>query len=131
MRSERTKGLLTKAVLMVSLLFGVVAVTGTTAEAQHWRRGNGRVVVVQPRFGFGRPFYPYRYGFYGSYYFPSTHVTEGQGYKDGLDDGKHDAKHNKGYDPQQHSDYKNAQTSAYLEGYTRGYAEGFGMRSGD
>jgi len=128
----RSKGLLTKAVLMVSLLFGVVAVTGTTAEAQHFRRGG--TVVVAPRVfinrrPFFRPWYGYGYGYYG--YFPSTHVTEGQGYKDGLDDGKGDAKHHKGYDPQRHNDYKNAETSAYLDGYTRGYAEGFGMRSGD
>jgi len=108
--------------LVVSLLFGVVALTGTTADAQFRHRGR---VIVRPRvFVYQRPFYPRAY-WYGSTYFPATRVTEEQGFSDGLHDGRDDAKHHKGYEPQRHNDYKNAQSSAYLDAYVRGYAEGF------
>src|SRR6185295_3314094 len=104
MRSSRTIGLLTKAFLGVSLLFGVLTFAGTTAEAQYRHRGR---VIVQPRvFLYPRPLYrPY----WGSrvYYTPLGRVTEGQGYRDGLNDGKDDAKHNTGYRPESHNDYKN------------------------
>ena len=128
MRSNQTIGLLTRLFLVVSLLFGVVTFAGATAEAQFRQRGR---VIVQPRvFIYPRPFYPRTfyprsYWYNSTYYPPATHVTEGEGYRDGLDDGKHDAKHNKGYNPYSHGDYKNAQTSAYLDGYIRGYAEGY------
>lgn len=138
MRSNRIVGLLTRVFLVVSLLFGVLAFTGTTADAQRRFRGGG--AVVRPRvFVYPRTFYPRSFwwgypGYYGpsyySYYYPSNRVTEGQGYKDGLDDGKGDAKHNKGYDPYRHGDYKNGQTSGYIDGYLRGYAEGFRQYSG-
>ena len=136
MRSKRTVGLLTRMLLVVSLLFGVLAFTGTTGNAQ-FRRGG---VVVRPRvFVYPRTFYPrsYWWGFgpsyYYYYYYPyyySNRVTEGQGYKDGLDDGKNDAKHNKGYDPYRHGDYKKGQSSGYLDGYLRGYADGFRQYNG-
>ena len=126
MRKNKITGLLTRMFLVVSLLFGVFTFTGTTADAQ-FRRGR---VIVRPRvFFYPRPFYrPYWYT--SSYYPLATHVTEGEGYKDGRDDGKDDAKHHKGYDPYRHGDYKNAQTSAYLDGYIRGYADGFRERAG-
>jgi hypothetical protein len=138
MRSNRTVGLLTRMLLVVSLLFGVIAFTGTSADAQ--RRNFRGGIVVRPRvFVYPRTFYPrsYWYGFGPHYYGPSYYsysfnnrVTEGQGYNDGLDDGKGDAKHNKGYDPYRHGDYKNGQTSAYLDGYLRGYADGFRRYNG-
>lgn len=126
MRSNRTIGLLTRMLLVVSLLFGVVTFAGTTADAQH-RHGR---VIVQPRvFVYQRPFYrPYWYN--RVYFAPSGRVTEGQGYNDGLHDGKDDAKDRKVYDPTRHNDYKNAQTSAYLDGYRRGYDEGYRQRIG-
>jgi hypothetical protein len=139
MRSNRTVGLLTRMFLVVSLLFGGLALTGTTANAQHRFRGGGGVVVRPRVFVYPRTFYPRSFGwgyrgFYGpsyySYYYPSNRVTEGQGYKDGVDDGKDDAKHNKGYDPYRHGDYKNGQTSGYIDGYLRGYADGFRQYNG-
>ena len=131
MRSIRTAELFKKMVLVVSLLFGVVAFAGTTAQAQRWHHG-GRVVVVQPRVFFGaRAFGPRWYGYgYSPYYYPSSHVTEGQGYNDGLHDGRDDAKHNKGYNPQRHHDLSYSLTSAYTEAYLRGYADGYRQLAG-
>ena len=133
MRSNRTIGLLTRMLLVVSLLFGVMAFTGTTAQAQYWQRG--RVFVrprayVYPRTFYPRTFYPRSFYYNRVYIPPATHVTEGQGFRDGLDDGRNDAKHDRGYDPYRHGDYKNAQTSAYIDGYIRGYAEGYRQRIG-
>lgn len=125
MRSNQ--GLLTRMLLVVSLLFGVIAFAGTTAEAQ--RRHHGRVIVRPRVFFYPRTFYPRSY-WYGRTYFPPTHVTAGEGYSDGLDDGKHDAKHAKGYDPYRHNDFKNAVTSAYTDSYLRGYAEGYRQVNG-
>jgi|ERR1041384_162813 hypothetical protein len=131
MRSNRTAELFKKMVLVVSLLFGVVAFAGTTAQAQRFHHRGGRVVIVQPRPFFGVRFFGprYRYG-YSPYFYPSSHVTEGQGYNDGLHDGREDAKKNKGYDPQRHHDLGDSLTSAYTEAYLRGYADGFRERAG-
>ena len=134
MRSNRTIGLLTRMFLVVSLLFGVVALAGTTADAQ-WRH-RGRVVVrprvlVYPRTFYARP-YGYGYNRYNRVYIaPSTHVTEEQGFRDGLNDGRDDARENDGYHPERHNSFKNAQTSAYLAGFRRGYDEGYRQISGD
>ena len=117
--------------LVVSLLFGFVAFAGTTADAQFRHRGR---VVVRPRvFVYQRPFYPraYWYNRYNRVYFPpATHVSESQGFHDGLNDGSDDAKDGKSYDPTRHNSYKNAQTSAYLDGFRRGYDEGYRQRNG-
>lgn len=132
MRSNRTAELFKKMVLVVSLLFGVVAFAGTTAQAQRWHHSGSRVVIVQPRPFFGaRVFGPRWYGYgYSPYYYPSSHVTEGQGYNDGRHDGRDDAKHNKSYNPQRHHDLSYSLTSAYTEAYLRGYADGFNERAG-
>src|SRR3989442_4715622 len=132
MRSN-SKGLLTRVFLVVSLLFGVVTFAGTTAEAQF--RHRGRVIVqprvfVYPRTFYPRAFYPQSYLYNRAYYAPVGRVTEGQGYREGLNDGKDDAKHNKGYDPYRHNDYKHAETSAFLDGHIRGYEEGYRQRIG-
>lgn len=127
MRSNRYIGLLTRMLLVVSLVFGVVTFAGTTAEAQYRQRGR---VIVRPRvFVYPRTFYPRRWYSPRVYYTP-THVTEGQGYSDGLNDGKNDAKHGKGFNPQRHNDFKDARTSAYLDGYSRGYEDGYRQRVG-
>ena len=139
MNMKRVKRLVTRMLVVVSLLFAVVALTGTEVQAQRWQRfdrHNGRVpsrAFVYPRVYPRRGYWPNRWYWYGetypypyqSYYFPSSHVSEGQGYRDGLDDGKGDAKHRKASDPYRHKDYKNAVTSAYISGYLRGYAEGY------
>ena len=138
MSRKRITSLVTKMFLVVSLLFGVVAFTGDRAQAQRGRgfdRHGGRHYpgVFTYRRHYPRRWYSgsrwnwygtYPYGF-NSYYFPSTHVSEGQGYRDGLDDGKDDVKDAKAYDPYRHQDYKDAITSAYTSGYLRGYAEGY------
>jgi hypothetical protein len=134
MRSNRTKGLLTRMLLVVSLLFGFMAFVGTsTAEAQY--RHRGRVIVrprvfVYPRTFYPRTYYPRRYGF-TRVYIPPTHVTEEQGFRDGLNDGKDDAEDDKGYRPESHNSFKNARSSAYLDGFRRGYAEGYRQVRGD
>ena len=129
MTSNRTIALLTKLLLAVTVVFGVVTFSGVTAEAQYRHRGR---VIVQPRvFVYPRTYYPRRYWGYNRVYFaPSTHVTEDQGFRDGLNDGRDDAKDRKSYDPSRHNSYKNAQTSAYLDGFRRGYEEGYSQRNG-
>ena len=132
MKMNRVKGTVTRMLLVVTLLFGIVVLTGPTVQAQGRNRfDRGRVhprrVFVSPRrwYWHDRWYwndYPYNYQ---SFYFPSTHVTEGQGYRDGLNDGKDDVKDRKANDPYRHKDYKNAVTSAYISGYLRGYAEGY------
>lgn len=139
MNSKRIKTLVTRMLLVVTLLLGTVALTGTTAHAQRsrgWDRNRGQV-HVHPGWSYRRwPRYNrwywsgYPFGYQSYYYFPSTHVTEGQGYRDGRDDGKDDAKDGKGYDPYRHKDYQNAETSAYISGYIRGYQEGYRQVSG-
>ena len=129
MRSNGTKGLLTKMFLVVSLLFGVVTFAGTPAEAKY-RDRHGRIIVrprvfVYPNSYWGNPYWSNRV-----YFAPSNRVTEGQGYRDGLNDGRDDAKHNKGYNPSRHHDYRDGQTSAYLDAYVQGYAEGYNQRIG-
>ncbi|HWN99034.1 MAG TPA: hypothetical protein VNS63_07155 [Blastocatellia bacterium] len=138
MKRNRVKALVTRMLLVLGLLFGLVGLTDTTVQAQSGRRFDrhpGRVpsrVFIYPRV-YPRRWYWYDrwnwydggYPYYQSYYFPSTHETEGQGYHDGLDDGKDDAKDRKAYDPYRHKDYRNAITSAYIDGYLRGYAEGY------
>jgi hypothetical protein len=124
MRVKSTRDLLKKVVIVVTLLIGYVAMTTPVAEAQRRHRR----VVVRPRvFVYSSPFYSpfYRPFGYSRYYFPAGRVTEGQGYRDGLNDGEDDAEDGKGYRPQSHNDYKNAMTSAYLDGYRRGYDEGY------
>jgi hypothetical protein len=134
MRVNRTIGLFTKMVLVVSLLFSVVTFAGTTAQAQGWPHRGGVIVwprvFISPRPFFPRTFYPRSYFYNPGYYYPSSRVTEDQGFHDGRDDGRDDAKHDKGYDPYRHGDYKNAITSAYIEGYLRGYAQGYRERIG-
>ena len=139
MKTNQVKELVTRMLLVVSLLFGVVALTGTTVQAQRWQRFDRNRGGFQPRVFIYPRVYPrrwywqdrsywydqtYPYGYQG-YYFPSTHLSEGQGYRDGLDDGKDDAKDRRANDPYRHKDYKNAVTSAYIGGYLQGYAEGY------
>jgi hypothetical protein len=133
MMMNRVKGVVTRMVLAVILLVGFVAFIGTTAQAQgrhgfHRSPRASHRVFVRPRFFLVPRAYPrgywYHHGF-SPYYYPSSHVTEGQGYHDGLDDGKDDAEDGKAYDPYRHKDYKNGMTSEYLNGYLRGYADGY------
>lgn len=143
MKRNRIIALVTRMLLVVSLVFGVVALTGTTAQAQrghgfdgHRHRVPSRVFVyprIYPRGWYWHnrwSWYGSGYPYHHSYYFPSTHVSEGQGYRDGLDDGKDDARDGKANDPYRHKDYKDAVTSAYIGGYLRGYAEGYRQVSG-
>jgi hypothetical protein len=128
MRMNQAKRLVTQILLVVSLLFGVIVLTGTTVQAQGWRRydRHSARVFIYPRVYNRRLFwYDRAYPYYYQNYFPSTHVTEGQGYHDGLNDGKDDAEDGKSYYPQRHNDYKNAETSGYINGYLQGYEEGY------
>jgi hypothetical protein len=134
MRSNRTKGLLAQMLVVVSLLLGFVAFAGTTAEAQY--RSRGRIVVrprvfVYPRTFYPRTYYPRSYYYNRVYIPPTTHVTESQGFRDGLNDGRDDAEEGKGYRPESHNSFRNAQTSAYLDGFRRGYDEGYRSVRGD
>ena len=132
MRTNNTKGLFARMLLVVSLLFGFVALTGTTVQAQGYRsydRHHRGRVIVRPRarvFVTPRVIYPRAYVYNRPYsYVPSSHVTEGQGYRDGLNDGRDDARDRDGFNPYRHNDYKNAETSGYINGYLRGYEEGY------
>jgi hypothetical protein len=131
MRMNRVRVLVARMLLVVMIMVGFVVLTGTTAEAQSWRfdrhnrRAHSRVIIyprVYNQWYWRDATYPY---YYDSYYFPSTHVTEDQGYRDGLNDGQDDAEDREEYNPYKHNDYKNAATSGYINGYLRGYAEGY------
>ena len=132
MSINQVKVLVTRRLLIVSLLLGIVALTATTGQAQHCCSTdgyNGRVysrVVIYTQV-YPRQLYRYNYShpFYPIYYYTKPRVTQDQGYLDGLRDGRDDAENRKPYYPNHHRDYKKAETSGYYGGYLQGYEEGY------
>ena len=57
MRMNRIRGLVTRMLLVVTLLFGVIALTGSTAQAQSWRRFDGHRDRAGRIFAYPRQFY--------------------------------------------------------------------------
>lgn len=122
MNFNRAKNLVTRGLLAVLLLFGVLSVSASTADAQ--RRVHGRVVVVQRPLFFPR-YYPRTYRVYD----PIAYQRE-QGYSDGLSKGKDDAKHGRADDPASHTHFSESNSITYREAFAQGYADGYRERIG-
>lgn len=122
MNFNRAKNLVTRGLLAVLLVFGVMSVTASTADAQ--RRVQGRVVVVQRPLFFPR-YYPRTYRVYD----PIAYQRE-QGYSDGLSKGKDDAKHGRPDDPASHKHFSESNSIAYRDAFAQGYADGYRERMG-
>src|SRR5882724_10387823 len=85
------------ALIALAFVFGIIATTSTTADAQ-WRNGN--------------------YGGYNSQQLQ-------QGYQYGVNTGASDAQRRQGYSPQRSHYYRNASSQAFREGFVRGYDQGY------
>jgi len=86
------------ALLALAFIFGIIATTSTTADAQWRNRGNGG-------------------------YNNSNQVQ--QGYQHGLSIGSSDAHNRQSYSPQRSRYYRNASSQAFRQGFVRGYDQGY------
>jgi hypothetical protein len=89
------------AVMAVAFIFGIIAATRTTADAQ-WRTSSGGYSNQQIQ----------------------------QGYQHGLNIGASDAQRRQSYSPQRSRYYRNASSQAFREGFVRGYDQGYRQYSG-
>ena len=91
------------AVMALAFVFGVIATTGTTVEAQ-WRnnRSNGGYNNQQAQ----------------------------QGYQYGVNTGASDAQRGQSYCPQRSHYYRDASSQAFRDGFTQGYDQGYRQYSG-
>ena len=126
--------------LGVLMIFGVTAISSTSANAQR-RFGGGfhgggfhARVFIGPRFGYRYPYwygypYGYPYGYYSQYVFGDSVAADSQGYHDGLRTGEDDARHGRSFDPERSHYFKDAGfgnfAGDYREGFERGYSAGF------
>lgn len=85
------------AVIALAFVFGIIATTSATANAQWSNRS------------------------YGGY----NNQQLQQGYQYGVNTGASDAQHRQGYSPQRSHYYRNASTQAFRDGFVRGYDEGY------
>lgn len=84
------------ALLALAFIFGIIATTSTTADAQWRNRGNGG--------------------------YNNNEVQ--QGYQHGLSIGSSDAHNRQSYSPQRSRYYRNA-SQAFRQGFVRGYDQGY------
>ena len=85
------------ALLALAFIFGIIATTSTTADAQWRNRGNGGYNNNQVQ----------------------------QGYQHGLSIGSSDAHNRQSYSPQRSRYYRNASSQAFRQGFVRGYDQGY------
>lgn len=85
------------ALMALAFVFGIIATTSTTAEAQ-WRTRD-----------------------YGGY----NNQQLQQGYQYGVSTGAGDAQRRQSYSPQRSRYYRNASSQAFREGFVRGYDQGY------
>ncbi len=88
------------ALLALAFIFGIIATTSTTADAQ-WRNRNNRS--------------------YGGY----NNEQIQQGYQYGVNTGASDAQRRQSYSPQRSRYYRNASSQAFRDGFVRGYDQGY------
>ncbi len=84
------------AVMALAFIFGIIATTSTTADAQ-WRNRN--------------------YGY--------SNQQLQAGYQQGLNTGASDAQRRQSFSPERSRYYRNASTQAFREGFVRGYDQGY------
>jgi len=94
------------ALMALAFVFGIVATTGTKAEAQ-WRNNRSN----------------------GGYNNQNNQQAQ-QGYQYGVNTGASDAQQRQSYSPQRSHYYRNASSQAFRDGFVRGYDEGFRQYSG-
>jgi hypothetical protein len=90
------------ALIALAFVFGIIATTSTTADAQ-WRNGS-----------------------YGGY----NNQQLQQGYQYGVNTGASDAQRRQSYSPQRSHYYRDASSQAFRDGFVRGYDEGYRRYSG-
>ena len=145
------------AILTFALVFGAIAATGLTAQAQYRRDGrwernrdddrrwrnddrrwrNRRNDRLRGRgYNNGRYGYPGnnngrygngRYGGNGNY---GSNYELNRGYQQGLSTGSSDARRGQSYSPQRSRHYRNASSQAFLQGFVRGYDQGYRQYAG-
>ena len=91
------------ALLALAFIFGIIATTSTTADAQWRNRGNGGYNNQQIQ----------------------------QGYQYGLNTGASDAQRRQSYSPERSRYYRNASTQAFRNGFVRGYDQGYRQYAGN
>ena len=96
------KKILGNGFIALAFVFGMIATTSTTADAQ-WRRNNGGYNNQQIQ----------------------------QGYQDGVNIGASDAQRRQSYDPQRSRFYRNASSQAFRDGFVRGYDQGYRQYAGN
>jgi len=92
------------ALMALAFVFGIIASTSVTADAQWRNRGNR------------------------SYGGNSQEVQ--QGYQYGVNTGASDAQRRQSYSPQRSRYYRSASSQAFREGFVRGYDQGYRQASG-
>lgn len=90
------------ALIALAFVFGIIATTSTTADAQ-WRNGS-----------------------YGGY----NNQQLQQGYQYGVNTGASDAQRRQSYSPQRSHYYRDASSQAFRDGFVRGYDEGYRRYAG-
>jgi hypothetical protein len=99
---DNMKKTLSGAAIALALVFGIIAATSTTADAQ-WRRGT-----------------------YGN-----NNQEQQQGYQYGVNTGASDAQHRQSYSPQRSHYYRDTSSQAFRDGFVRGYDQGFRQYAGN
>src|SRR5688572_7539775 len=97
------KKTLGSAVMALAFVFGIIATTSTTANAQWSNRG--------------------RYG-------NNNGQQMQQGYQYGLNTGAADAQRRQSYSPERSRYYRNASSQAFRNGFVRGYDQGYRQYAG-
>ena len=143
MKSINYNGIVGRAVLAFSLMFGFGIMMSITAQAQgnngEWqrerdrriwqerqrarreaRRDNRRDDGYDRNRGYGND------GTYNNGTYNNQNQNElNQGYQAGINTGASDAQRRQSYSPQRSSHYKNARSQAFRDGFVRGYDAGF------
>lgn len=114
MKADKLKRGIGGSVLTLGLLFGLIAISGSTSQAQYRNRDG---------YGYGQNVY---------------RIAADQGYRDGIERGSKDARDRERFNPDNASQYKKATNGyrseygnkdaykqAYREGFRRGYDAGF------
>jgi hypothetical protein len=92
------------ALLALAFVFGIIATTSTTADAQWRDRGYGR--------------------------YNNNGQQLQQGFQYGVNTGASDAQRGQSYSPQRSRYYRNASSQAFRNGFVRGYDQGYRQYSG-
>jgi hypothetical protein len=90
------------AFIALAFVFGIIATTGTTANAQWSNRS------------------------YGGY----NNQQVQQGFQYGVNTGASDAQHHQSYSPQRSHYYREASSQAFRDGFVRGYDQGYRQYAG-